>query len=1046
MSESNSTDDFLEAYRKDLSEGSVRLVEDYHSQFPSVMSEVIRGVLEGNMPDATVNEAPIASEAGVLQQVGPYKILKELGRGGQGVVFLAEDTRLGRRVALKVLTSWSQASPKMIARFQREAAIASRLDHPGICTVYETGMADGAPFMAMRFVEGISLAGKVRVAARADLPPDSSFMDLEHDTEEHVHKEEVTSGPTAGFSTGLHGTQTAIAEIVRLLEKTARALHVAHDAGVIHRDIKPANIMITSGSEPVILDFGLARDIEGEDQTLTQTGDIFGTPAYMSPEQLLGKRASVDRRADVWSLGVTLFECLALRHPFHGATRDALYQTILHKDPLDVRSLNPAVSKDLRVIIETAMEKDKDRRYQTALGFAEDLQRFRELKPIHAKPIAPMTRAVRWAQRNTAVAVLASALFLILSASLVWMIQKNSELSSKSREVERQSLLTDGALEQAQEALLRAERVKDFLNNDLLGQVSPRTGDKDAKIRDVLDRASLRIQDRFVDAPLTESDIRHTIGRTYGDLGEYEKALVHLDRAHALSLEHRGEEHPATISCLNGLGGIYTLTRDFEKAEPVLERALRTCRAIWGEDHRDSIAIRSNLALLYTFQGRTAESESLYKELLETSRRLNGDEDYATLTIMSNLALLYSEIGRLDDAVHILTELLPTLRSTVGEEHPDTIVVLSNLAQIHNDRGRVELAEKLLHESLETHQRVLGAEHPITLETLTALAMSHKKQGRYDKAEELYLILIDAKMRAHGEDSVEPLHAMAALGGLYYLQRKLEKAEPLFKKCVAGYQRLLGKDDMDTVSSMGNLGLLYQAQGKYEAAKPLLIDALEAKRRALGPEHASTVVAMNNLGMLHSSIGDNAKAESLFLECLAIKKRVEKTPAPTTLDTMQNLSWSYHRSGKHVLARELCTDVVKQRRQVQGAEHPATLSSMLSLARMLRIADKPRESLPLLNQVLATRRRLKGDDHPATLYVSCQIAFLYSDMGEMPEAISRLTEAAGISIRAHGLSSDTRNIISNLVKILEVAGKPKEAAKWKAKLPKEEQKASEKNK
>ncbi len=224
MTDTNPTDDFLSAYRRDFFEGSVQSPEHYHDQFPSVTLEVIRATLS----EAASDTAVFAIEAGAIQQVGPYRIIKELGRGGQGVVFLAEDTRLGRQVALKVLTSWSQASPKVIARFQREAAIASKLDHPGICTVYETGDANGAPFMAMRFVEGMSLSSKISTAATANTPADTSFIDLEHVSEEDLLEEEVGSEASSETSSGAHATHTAIEAVVHMIEKTARALHASH--------------------------------------------------------------------------------------------------------------------------------------------------------------------------------------------------------------------------------------------------------------------------------------------------------------------------------------------------------------------------------------------------------------------------------------------------------------------------------------------------------------------------------------------------------------------------------------------------------------------------------------------------------------------------------------------------------------------------------------------------------------------------------------------------------------------------------------------------
>jgi serine/threonine protein kinase len=207
-------------------------------------------------------------------------------------------------------------------------------------------------------------------------------------------------GPGTSAST----TRAQIQDLLTVFEKVARALHAAHEAGVVHRDIKPGNVMVTSAGEPVILDFGLAHAEDQDFESLTRPGDLFGTPAYMSPEQLTRGTLQLDRRTDVYSLGATLYECLTLKRPFEAPTREALYQAILSKEPPDPRSLNPAIPGDLRVVLETALAKDRDKRYQTALELAEELRRVRCYEPIVAKPAGPWTRLRRWSQRNPALA------------------------------------------------------------------------------------------------------------------------------------------------------------------------------------------------------------------------------------------------------------------------------------------------------------------------------------------------------------------------------------------------------------------------------------------------------------------------------------------------------------------------------------------------------------------------------------------------------------------------------------------------------------------
>jgi len=325
--------------------------------------------------------------------VGPYRLLRELGRGGQAAVYLAEDTRLHRHVALKVLSGFGPLSETAMRRFRREAEVASRLDHPGICPLFEAGIDRGTPFIAMRHVEGVTLAERIAEARMK------------------IGSRPLEDGKAGSATTGIT-TRAEVFRHVRLIEKAARALHAAHEAGIVHRDVKPGNIMVTSGEDPVLLDFGLAAGKDSGLITLTRTGDVPGTLAYMSPEQLTAESALVDRRTDVYSLGVTLYECLTLERPFRADTREAMVQAIQYQRFENPRKRNRHVSRDLEAVLETALEKDRNRRYQTALDFAEDLRRVREAEPIAARPPGALGRTARWARRRPARAALLLALVL----------------------------------------------------------------------------------------------------------------------------------------------------------------------------------------------------------------------------------------------------------------------------------------------------------------------------------------------------------------------------------------------------------------------------------------------------------------------------------------------------------------------------------------------------------------------------------------------------------------------------------------------------------
>lgn len=339
------------------------------------------------------------SQSVTERMFGRYRLLEELGRGAQGVVYLAEDVQLRRKVALKLLVGADVDSVIVRGRFQREAELLSKFEHPGICGVHDVGSVDGVPYIAMQFVQGVTLAS-ILEHARADsggAPGDGT----------------MSESLALLKASGSKGQQ--LHDLIKLIERAARALHVAHEAGLVHRDVKPGNIMVTPDGNPVLLDFGIARDLHAEGAGLTQSGQIIGTPAYLAPEQITASHGSVDRRTDVYALGVILFECLTLRRPYRAPNWDQLFHEILHAEPPSPRRINPRIPQDICTIVEVAMERDATRRYPTAEALADDLRRVRAFEPIQAKAAGPLARATKWGRRNPgkATAVGAAALFVI---------------------------------------------------------------------------------------------------------------------------------------------------------------------------------------------------------------------------------------------------------------------------------------------------------------------------------------------------------------------------------------------------------------------------------------------------------------------------------------------------------------------------------------------------------------------------------------------------------------------------------------------------------
>ena len=418
-------DRFHEAYRRDYENGVIHPLEHYLHEFHGDSVGVAKAYVAYQSGSSTTSDDAFGGRLESGSYFARYCIESAIGTGGQGTVYAAEDTLLRRRVAVKILHSPRLMSTEARRRFAREAEIASKLQHPGIATVHEVGEADGVPFIAMQFVEGEALDLKIQRARNESMESGQPGpLDLRAD-----------SGTVSDSLSG--GLRNGVREVLRLGEDAARTLHAAHDRGLVHRDIKPGNIMVTPLGGAVILDFGLARDLEHEGPTITQSGDRMGTPSYMSPEQLGASAAAVDHRSDIYSLAVSVYECLVLARPFEGATREALYRAIREDSPRPVDRLNPAVSRDARVVLETAMDKEPDRRYQTALEFADDIRRVLDYEPIRARPAGPVLRFRRWAQRNPSIAALGGLILAGFVTAIVVFSAQNRVVSAAHDEILR---------------------------------------------------------------------------------------------------------------------------------------------------------------------------------------------------------------------------------------------------------------------------------------------------------------------------------------------------------------------------------------------------------------------------------------------------------------------------------------------------------------------------------------------------------------------------------------------------------------------------------
>jgi hypothetical protein len=476
---------------------------------------VRRAKRPGPPPDRPAGKAPAGDDAALEgRELGDFRIVREVGRGGMGVVYEAEQLSLGRRVALKVLPFAAVMEPKHLQRFRNEAQAAAHLHHTNIVPVYSVGAERGVHYYAMQFIEGESLARAISEMRRGG----------------------AGEGPRSPISS--HGSNREPAFLrmaARIGVQAAEALDHAHQLGVVHRDVKPGNLLVDATGNLWVTDFGLARFDTGAN--LTMTGDLVGTVRYMSPEQALAKRVPVDCRTDVYSLGATLYEIFTLEPAVTGETPHAVIQEIAFKDPRPARRLNPAIPPDLETILVKAMAKDPGQRYATAQEMADDLRRFLEDKPIVAKKPSLVAVAQKWARRHRTLVGAAIGLLFLATAGLA---VATVLIAREREETRRQAAL--------------AEAVSGFLNDDLLASIATGEMGPGVTLREVLDAASARIEGRFADEPLVEARLRRTIGTAYDRLELDGEAEPHLTRAYELLMRVLGRENPDTLRSMIYLG------------------------------------------------------------------------------------------------------------------------------------------------------------------------------------------------------------------------------------------------------------------------------------------------------------------------------------------------------------------------------------------------------------------------------------------------------------------------------------------------------------
>lgn len=847
-----------------------------------------------------------------------YDDWREVGRGGQGVVYAATQRSTKRQVAIKLLLDGAYASESARRRFEREIDLVATLQHPNIVRLYDSGTtAEGYPFYVMEYVEGVSLDALLGVGGAADVDVDARGA--------------AGTTPVAGAGAPLASLRATVTMFVKICQ----AVSYAHQRGVIHRDLKPGNIRVDPAGEPHVLDFGLAKSATPNRTQMSVEGSFTGSLPWASPEQVEGIPSRIDLRTDVYSLGVLLYQALtgAFPYPLNVPFNEAI-QSIRQSPPARPSQRRPEVDDELETIVLKSLAKEPERRYQSAGELARDLQRYLAGEPIEAKRDSAWYQVKKTLHRYRLLAGVACT-FLILA---VGVAISTSVLYTRARHAEQ---IAEERRAQAENETDKARRTQRFLEG-MFGTLDPTLAqDYDpALLRRIIADAARRVEEQLSAQPEVEAPVRATIGRTYANLGDYTAAETQLQAALTLYQRSLGPAHVETLKVLSDLSSVYQEQGRYDEAEPLIRQALDGFRRTFGERHRETLSAMNNLAYLLDNRGEPEQAERLHRETLTLRRQVLGEDDVDTLNSKSNLGQMLLDRGALDEATPLVQETLAMRRRVLGPDHPDTLNSLNNAARLANEQGNLTEAADLYRQAVDGYRRVLGPASPRTVQAMSNLAVVHRQRGELDEAETQLRTALDLQTRSGREQDPVTASIRNNLARTLQDAGKLAEAEPLLRSVLAQLERDYGPDHPQTLLAVNNMAGVLADLERREEAITLFRRCAEVRSRVLGPSHPETLVAGNNLAATLRADGQLAEALTL---CETLVKSADSLPPehPLRPALQGNYGETLMLLQRYAEAEPLLVDSYETLRTARGPAHPATRRAAARLVRLYETSGQP---------------------------------------------------------------------------------------------------------
>ncbi len=860
-------------------------LESLLSAEEEVRSSFLESPPVGNEPAASDIETIGRLEAGQVFALR-FRLVRKLGEGGMGQVWLAEQTSpVRRQVALKLIKA-GMYDEDVVRRFQTERQSLAIMDHPAIAKVFDAGTTEqGQPYFVMEYVPGLPIT-------------------------EYCDQKKLT-----------------IKQRLNLFIQVCEGVQHAHQKAIVHRDLKPQNILVVEidgKPKPRIIDFGLAKAtsprLDGAG-SLTQLGSLVGTPGYMSPEQIDPGQRDIDTRTDVYSLGVILYVLLtgvlpidtrnwqqkplvevlqALREEeperpsTKVSTKGANSDAVAAARGTESAQLVSLLCGDLDWIAMKALEKDREGRYGTPSEFASDIQRYLNHEPVIAREASAAYRMKKYVRRHSlAVSVIAAAVTVLV----VFVVFQTVELRRITRERDRANRERD-----------RANRVSSFVVDMFKVSDPSESRGNSVTAREILDKASKDIENSLTKDPELQAQLMYTMGNVYASLGLDSRSETLLEQALTLQKKILGPEHPDTLDSASSLGRTLRYEGHYPEAEQLLRQTVQAQERVLAPEDPRTLRSMNGLANTLAYEGKNSEAEQLMRNVLEKERRELGPEDKDTLKSMRDLSVILREEGHFSEAKQLQAEALALHQRVFGRDHPDTVSVMVSLGNTLLLEGHLAEAEKLVHEILTIELRMLGPEHPDTLTAEYNLSRILVEEGKYEEANKLIHETLATQARVLGPDHLSTLRSMDNLGEILAKQGRYSEAESDLRDALARKIRVFGVEHPDSLLTMSDLGEVLDSEEKHVEAQSTLQKAYEIKSRVLGASNSDTLYSLAALALATAHLGRFAEAETLIQQA----QEIESHSSDITSETSSKIDFTAAAIAARLNRREESLALVEQ--------------------------------------------------------------------------------------------------------------------------------------